>query len=388
MKTLGLLGGMSWESTSVYYRHLNRLARERLGGQHSAKLLIWSADFAPIAAMQAAGNWAGATEVLVDAAKRLEQAGAEGLLICANTMHLMAAEVAAAVTIPLVHVADATAAAVNKAGHRRPLLLATRFTMEKPFYLDHLAAAGVDAVIPPAQARDRLHAIIFDELVRGRFEAASRAEMIAMVAQAGAEQGIDSVILGCTEFGLLIQPGDLDLPTFDTAEVHAFAGMDFAMNAAEGAASTRRDWHIERARPSDAAEIAQVYLAALADTLPNLRRVHDDADVGRWIEREVVGRLETWIARRDGEIVGFMALNGVELNQLYLSSRVHRLGLGSMFVAKAKARSPDRLSLFTFQVNQRARAFYEAHGFRIVDMNGGSRNEEGEPDILYEWRPT
>src|SRR5277367_4043166 len=131
MKTLGLLGGMSWESTTAYYQRLNRLARERLGGQHSAKLLIWSADFAPIAAMQAAGEWGRATRLLVDAARRLQGAGAEALLICANTMHLMAAEVEAAVDIPLLHVADALAARIKAAGCARPLLLATRFTMER-----------------------------------------------------------------------------------------------------------------------------------------------------------------------------------------------------------------------------------------------------------------
>lgn len=229
MKVLGLLGGMSWESTSVYYQHLNRLARQHLGGQHSARLLIWSADFAPIAAMQAAGDWAGATAVLVDAARRLEVAGAEALLICANTMHLMAKEVEAAVTIPLVHVADATAATVTGAGCRRPLLLATRFTMEKPFYLERLALHGVEATIPPPEDRAALHSIIFDELVQGRFEPVSRAAMIGMVERAVANQGVDGVILGCTEFGLLVKPGDLDLPVFETAEIHAQAGMDFAL---------------------------------------------------------------------------------------------------------------------------------------------------------------
>src|SRR5438105_10165060 len=164
MKTLGLLGGMSWESTTSYYQHLNRMARERLGGQHSAKLLIWSVDFAPIAAMQAAGDWAAATAVLVDAARRLESAGAEAMLICANTMHLMAPEVQSAIGVPLVHVADATAQAVRGAGKRRPLLLATRFTMENPFYRERLPSFGLEPVIPPGPDRDRLHSIIFDEL--------------------------------------------------------------------------------------------------------------------------------------------------------------------------------------------------------------------------------
>jgi aspartate racemase len=231
MKTLGLLGGMSWESTTAYYQRLNRLARERLGGQHSAKLLIWSADFAPIAAMQAAGDWAGAARVLVDAARRLEAAGAEALLICANTMHLMAAEVEAAVAIPLIHVADATAGRLKESGVARPLLLATRFTMEQPFYRERLSSLGVEAVIPPPADRDRLHAIIFDELVQGRFEPASRAAVVEIAERAAAEASVDSVVLGCTEFGLLVEPGDFSNPMFDTTEIHARAAMDFALGA-------------------------------------------------------------------------------------------------------------------------------------------------------------
>jgi aspartate racemase len=231
MKTLGLLGGMSWESTTAYYQRLNRLARERLGGQHSAKLLIWSADFAPIAAMQAADDWAGATTVLVEAARRLEGAGAEALLICANTMHLMASEVQAAVDIPLIHVADATAARLKARGAARPLLLATRFTMERPFYRERLSSLGVEAVVPPEADRERLHAIIFDELVQGRFEPASREAVIEIAERAIAGDAADSVVLGCTEFGLLVEPDDFPTPVFDTTEIHARAAMDFALEA-------------------------------------------------------------------------------------------------------------------------------------------------------------
>jgi len=231
MKTLGLLGGMSWESTSVYYRLLNQIARERLGGQHSAKLLIWSADFAPIAAFQAAGDWDAATALLVDASRALEIAGAEGLLICANTMHKMAREIEAAVAIPLLHVADASAQALVAAGCQRPLLLATKFTMEQGFWRDRLRRGGVEAVIPPPADRERLHAIIYDELVQGRFEPASRAAVIAIAERQIEEAGADSVILGCTEFGLLIGPTDLSAPTFDTTAIHAAAGMTFALEA-------------------------------------------------------------------------------------------------------------------------------------------------------------
>ncbi len=230
MKTLGLLGGMSWESTTAYYQRLNRLARERLGGQHSAKLLIWSADFAPIAAMQAADDWAAATAVLVDAARRLEGAGAEALLICANTMHLMAGDVQAAVDIPLIHVADATAARLRANGATRPLLLATRFTMERPFYRERLSSLGVEAVIPPAEDREQLHAIIYDELIQGRFEPSSRAVVGEIAARATAKERVDSVVLGCTEFGLLVEPEDFRTPLFDTTEIHAHAAMDFALS--------------------------------------------------------------------------------------------------------------------------------------------------------------
>ena len=229
MKTLGLIGGMSWESTTSYYQWLNRLARERLGGQHSAKLLIWSADFAPIAAMQAAGDWDGATAVMVDTAKRLEGAGADAILICANTMHLMAPAVAAAVSIPVLHVADATARAIRAAGSHRPLLLATRFTMEKSFYRDRLRAGGVEAVLPEADERDHLHAIIFDELVQGRFEPGSRAALMEITRRAIARDGADGAILGCTEFGLLVSAADMPVPVFDTTEIHSRAGMDFAL---------------------------------------------------------------------------------------------------------------------------------------------------------------
>ncbi len=229
MRTLGLLGGMSWESTAVYYRLLNQGVRQRLGGQHSARLLMWSADFAPIAALQAAGAWDEASAILCGAAVDLEAAGADALMICANTMHRMADEVAAATGVPLLHVVDATAAAIRAAGARRPVLLATRFTMEETFWRDRLRAGGVEAIVPPAEDRQRLHAIIFDELVQGRFAAASREEVGAIAARAIDEKGADGVILGCTEFGILAGPADFAAPVFDTTLIHAEAGLDFAL---------------------------------------------------------------------------------------------------------------------------------------------------------------
>jgi aspartate racemase len=229
VKTIGLIGGMSWESTTLYYQHLNRMARAKLGGQHSARLVILSVDFAPLAALQAAGDWDAAAALLVDAAHKLEQAGAEAILICANTMHLVAEAVQAAVRVPVLHVADATAAAVIACGARKPLLLATRFTVEKDFYRDRLRAGGVEAVIPPAKARNELHRIIYDELVQGVFTDASRQAMLAMIETARRDDGVDAVILGCTELSFLVKPEDLPEPLLDTTEIHARAAMDFAL---------------------------------------------------------------------------------------------------------------------------------------------------------------
>jgi len=226
MRTVGLLGGMSAESTTLYYQAMNRLVRERLGGLHSIQLLMWSVDFAPIAQMQADGAWDAAGAVLADAARRLEGAGAEAIMIGANTMHLVADQVQAAVGVPLIHIADATASEVKAAGCAQPLLLATRFTMEKPFYRDRLATQGVEALIPGEADRKRLHAIIYDELCQGVISPASKAEVLGMIQRA---DGADSVVFGCTEIGLLLSPDDLDLPVVDTALAHARAGVAFAL---------------------------------------------------------------------------------------------------------------------------------------------------------------
>ena len=228
MRTLGLLGGMSAESTTIYYAELNRLVRERLGGLHSAKLILWSVDFAPVAELQAQGDWAATGALLADAARRLERAGAEAILICANTMHTNAPQIEAALGVPLIHIADATAAALKARGVTRPLLLATRFTMEKAFYRDRLAAAGLQALVPGEAERARLHAIIYDELCQGVISPASKDEVLAIIRR-GAAAGADGVIFGCTEIGLLIDPAELDLPAIDTAIVHCEAAVAFAL---------------------------------------------------------------------------------------------------------------------------------------------------------------
>lgn len=229
MKTLGLIGGMSAESTVVYYQTLNRLVRERLGGLHSAKLVLWSVDFAPIAELQAKDDWDATGRALAEAARRLVEAGAEALLICANTMHINAPQVqAAAGGVPLIHIADATAAALKVRDVTRPLLLATRYTMEKTFYRDRLAALGLPATIPDDADRARLQAIIFDELCQGVIRADSKAAALEMIAR-GRAAGCDGVIFGCTEIGLLLDPAEMDLPAIDTAIAHCEAAADFAL---------------------------------------------------------------------------------------------------------------------------------------------------------------
>lgn len=228
MRVLGLIGGMSAESTTVYYQTINRLVRERLGGLHSAELVLWSVDFAPIAGLQAKDDWDETGRLLAAAAKRLEGAGAQAILICANTMHLNAPQVEAAVSAPLIHIADATAAALKARGVTKALLLATRFTMEKPFYRERLEAAGLSVLTPDPADRDQLHAIIYDELVVGVITEASKAAVLAMI-EKGRTDGADGIIFGCTEIGLLLDPALMALPTVDTAIAHCEAAVAFAL---------------------------------------------------------------------------------------------------------------------------------------------------------------
>lgn len=228
MKTIGLLGGMSWESTAEYYRLLNRLTRERLGGLHSARCVLYSVDFAEIERLQVAGRWQEAGEILADAAKALEAAGAELLLLCTNTMHKVADQVAAATSVPLLHLADATAAAVRAAGARKVALLGTAFTMEQAFYKDRLAAGGLEVLVPDEEGRRTVHRVIYEELCAGTVREESRAayrEIIRGLVAAGAE----GVVLGCTEIELLVGDGDSPVPVFPTARLHAEAAVEWAL---------------------------------------------------------------------------------------------------------------------------------------------------------------
>ncbi|MFF3765878.1 aspartate/glutamate racemase family protein [Streptomyces sp. NPDC001922] len=228
MKTIGLIGGMSWESTAEYYRLLNEQVREQLGGFHSAKCVLYSVDFAEIERLQVAGRWDEAGEVLADAARSLRNAGADMLLICTNTMHKVADQVAAAVDIPLLHLADATAAAVQAAGLSRVGLLGTAFTMEQDFYRDRLAGHDLKVLVPDAEDRAVVHRVIYEELVLGIVREESRAaygEVIGRLVASGAE----GIILGCTEIELLIRPEHSPVPVFATTRLHAEAAVTAAL---------------------------------------------------------------------------------------------------------------------------------------------------------------
>ena len=230
MRTVGLIGGMSWESSAQYYRILNRAVQDRLGGVHSAKILLNSVDFGEIEPLQRAGDWDAQTAMLVEAARQLERGGAGLVLICSNTMHRMADDVAAATALPLLHIVDPTGEALKAAGVTRVALLGTAFTMEQGFYRDRLAQRfGLEVLIPEAQDRADVHRIIYEELVRGRIERASRHLYRAVIARL-ADRGAQAVILGCTEIMLLVSAQDSAIPLFDTTELHALAAADWALS--------------------------------------------------------------------------------------------------------------------------------------------------------------
>jgi len=228
MRTIGLIGGMSWESTAVYYRIVNREIGRRLGGLRSARLLMESLDFEEIVVRQKAGAWSELAGMLADAGRRLERAGADCLLIGTNTMHRVAPEVQAAIAIPLLHIADVAVAALSAAGCRRVALLGTRYTMEQPFYVAHLARHGIDCVVPDEADRADVHRVIFDELCKGDFNAGSRRRLAAIVDRQVA-RGAEGVLLGCTELGLSLAPEDVAVPLFDTTALHALAAVEFAL---------------------------------------------------------------------------------------------------------------------------------------------------------------
>lgn len=229
MRTIGLIGGTSWESTAVYYRLLNEGARARLGGLSSARVAMISMDFAPLEAMMREGRWDALGAQLADEARRLEAAGAACVALCTNTMHKVADRIVAATTLPFLDVRDVTARALAARGVKRPLLLATRYTMEDAFFVERLRAAGFAPVTPQARDRARTQAIIFDELCLGRVEAASKRALLDIVGE-GLAAGADAVILGCTELMLLIGQDDVSAPLFDTTALHVEACLDQALS--------------------------------------------------------------------------------------------------------------------------------------------------------------
>ncbi|MBL1091520.1 MULTISPECIES: aspartate/glutamate racemase family protein [Streptomyces] len=228
MRTIGLLGGMSWESTAEYYRLLNELTRERLGGLHSSKCVLYSVDFAEIERLQVEGRWDDAAGILAEAAKALEAAGADLLLICTNTMHKVADQVAAATSVPLLHLADTTAEAVRAHGLRRIGLLGTAFTMEQDFYRGRLAHHGLDVLVPDAAGRSTVHKVIYDELCLGIVREESRASFQAVIDDLVAA-GAEGIVLGCTEIELLIGPEHSPVPVFPTTRLHAEAAVNHAL---------------------------------------------------------------------------------------------------------------------------------------------------------------
>jgi aspartate racemase len=228
MKTIGMIGGMSCESTVVYYQLINQEVKRRLGGHHNAKSVLVTVDFDEIERMQRTGEWATMGGVLSIAGRQAERAGADFVILCTNTMHRVAGHIEAAIQIPFLHIADATAAALNKAGHKRAALLGTRFTMEQPFLRARLEQSGIEVLTPGEPERVAIHQVIFDELVHGVILPESRDRFSAIITNV-ASRGAEAVILGCTEIGLLVGPEDSILPIHDTAKIHALAAVDEAL---------------------------------------------------------------------------------------------------------------------------------------------------------------
>ncbi|SUA44469.1 putative racemase [Neisseria zoodegmatis] len=229
MKTIGIIGGMSAESTVLYYQIINRETNARLGGNHSADIVMHSVDFEKIVRLQKAGDWAAAGAVLAESARKLEGMGADVLVLATNTMHKIADVIEQAVRIPLLHVVDATAAAVKAKGLSRVGLLGTHFTMSDGFYSERMAKQGVEIRVPSENEQAEIHRIIFEELCLNKIQAGSKAYYQQVVRRLQ-EQGAEGVILGCTEIGLLLKENDCPLPLFDSAEIHALAAVDFALS--------------------------------------------------------------------------------------------------------------------------------------------------------------
>jgi aspartate racemase len=249
MNTIGLLGGMSWESTAIYYRLINQLARVQRGRLHSAPLLMWSADFECIRRLQVAGQWDKTAAILAAAARKLERAGAELLLLCTNTMHKVAAEIEEAVSIPLLHLADVTAARISRAGFRRVAFLGSRYAMEQDFYIGRLTRQHALTVYTPTAAdRDMIDHVIFDELCHGIVSDESRRRFLQVIEYLR-HRGAEAVIAGCTEIGMLVQQRHTRLPYFDTTRIHAEEAVRWALAGSRAAPDPRRRTRAAAAQP-------------------------------------------------------------------------------------------------------------------------------------------
>jgi aspartate racemase len=229
MKTIGLIGGTSWESTAIYYSLINREVQRRLGGFHSAKIVLFSVDFAELEILARTSQWDALAVRLSDAAQALERAGADMVLLCANTMHHDAGRVAKSVALPLLHICDCTAEGIKAQGLERVALLGTAYTMNEDFYKDRLRANGLDVIVPDAADRAVVNRVIFEELVLGRVEAASRQAYREIIARQVAK-GAQGIVLGCTELPMLVMPEDSAVPLFDTTQLHALAAVDLALS--------------------------------------------------------------------------------------------------------------------------------------------------------------
>jgi aspartate racemase len=229
VKTIGLIGGMSWESSIEYYRIVNETVKEKLGGLHSARCVMYSVDFAEIELLQRQARWQAAAQQLIAAAQSVERAGADFVVLCTNTMHKSAADIQANITIPLLHIADATAQKISAVGMRKVGLLGTRFTMEEDFYTGRLRRQhGLEVIIPEAEEREVIHRVIYDELVLGEIRPESKAHYLRIIGRL-IQSGAEGIILGCTEIGLLIHDDDSQVPLFDTARIHAVAAVEYAL---------------------------------------------------------------------------------------------------------------------------------------------------------------
>ena len=229
MKTIGIIGGLSWESTLVYYKIMNEYAKEKLGGYHSAKIILYSFDFSEVHFLQVKKEWEKLADVLIDVAKRLQKSGADFLVIASNTTHMFFNDIKKSISIPVLHIADATAATIKDKGLKRVGLLGTKLTMEKDFYIRRLESKhGIKTIVPGKKDRDVINNIIFNELVLGRIKESSREKLIAII-ESLVKRGAEGIILGCTEIPLLIKQNDVSVPIFNTTSIHAKAAVNYAL---------------------------------------------------------------------------------------------------------------------------------------------------------------